>query len=124
MLMSLRLNRRYADLRRAKDLAQAEAVRAVRALNERLEEQVLLRTAALQQEIGRRAALEGELREALAVETRTREEQQDFVAMVSHEFHTPLAIINTTAQQIARNPAAVWEKPCSAARTCVRPAAA
>lgn len=110
MLMSLRLNRRYADLRRAKDLAQAEAVRAVRALNERLEEQVLLRTAALQQEIGRRAALEGELREALAVETRTREEQQDFVAMVSHEFHTPLAIINTTAQQIARNPAAVWEK--------------
>lgn len=110
MLMSLRLNRRYAGLRRAKDQAQAEAVRAVRALNERLEEQVALRTAALQQEIGRRAALEGELREALAVETRTREEQQDFVAMVSHEFHTPLAIINTTAQQIARNPAAVWEK--------------
>ncbi|MDN2712504.1 sensor histidine kinase [Janthinobacterium sp. SUN118] len=110
MLMSLRLNRRYAELRRAKDLAQAQAVRAVRALNERLEEQVALRTAALRQEIGRRAALEGELRAALEVETRTREEQQDFVAMVSHEFHTPLAIINTTAQQIARNPGAVWDK--------------
>ncbi|MCC7706059.1 sensor histidine kinase [Janthinobacterium sp. GW460P] len=110
MLMSLRLNRRYAGLRRAKDLAQAQAVQAVRALNERLEEQVALRTAALQQEIGRRAALEGELRAALEVETRTREEQQDFVAMVSHEFHTPLAIINTTAQQIARNPGAAWEK--------------
>ena len=110
MLMSLRLNRRYAGLRRAKDLAQAEAVQAVRALNERLEEQVALRTAALQQEIGRRAVLEGELRAALEVETRTREEQQDFVAMVSHEFHTPLAIINTTAQQIARNPGAAWEK--------------
>ncbi|MGK5037875.1 7TM diverse intracellular signaling domain-containing protein [Janthinobacterium sp. LB3P118] len=110
MLMSLRLNRRYAELRRAKDQAQAEAVRAVRAMNERLEEQVALRTAALRQEIGRRAALEGELRAALEVETRTREEQQDFVAMVSHEFHTPLAIINTTAQQIARNPEASWDK--------------
>ena len=110
MLMSLRLNRRYAELRRAKDLAQAEAVRAVRALNERLEGLVALRTEALQQEIGRRAALETDLRAALAVETRTREEQQDFVAMVSHEFHTPLAIINTTAQQIARNPGAAWDK--------------
>ena len=110
MLMSLRLNRRYAGLRRAKDQAQAEAVRAVRALNERLEEQVALRTAALQQEIAWRVTLEAELRTALEVETRTREEQQDFVAMVSHEFHTPLAIINTTAQQIARNPAAAWEK--------------
>lgn len=110
MLMSLRLNRRYAELRRAKDRAQAEAVSAVRALNERLEEQVALRTVALRQEIGRRAALEGELRAALEVETRTREEQQDFVAMVSHEFHTPLAIINTTAQQIARNADAPREK--------------
>ncbi|MGK5047538.1 sensor histidine kinase [Janthinobacterium sp. GB4P2] len=43
MLMSLRLNRRYAELRRVRDLAQAEAVRAVHALNERLEEQVALR---------------------------------------------------------------------------------
>ena len=110
MLMSLRLNRRYAELRRAKDRAQAEAVRAVRALNERLEEQVARRTLALQQEIGRRAALEGELRAALEVETRTREEQQDFVAMVSNEFHTPLAIINTTAQQFARNTEAPREK--------------
>ncbi|MEM8517982.1 sensor histidine kinase [Janthinobacterium sp. CAN_S7] len=110
MLMSLRLNRRYAELRRAKDRAQAEAVHAVRALNERLEEQVAQRTLALQQEIGRRAVLEGELRAALEVETRTREEQQDFVAMVSHEFHTPLAIINTTAQQIARNTEAPREK--------------
>ncbi|MDC8757836.1 sensor histidine kinase [Janthinobacterium fluminis] len=110
MLMSLRLNRRYAGLRRAKEQAQAQAVQAVRELNERLEEQVARRTAALQQEIGRRAALEGELRAALEVETRTREEQQDFVAMVSHEFHTPLAIINTTAQQIARNPDAPRDK--------------
>lgn len=110
MLMSLRLNRRYAELRRAKDQAQADTVRAVSALNERLEEQVARRTDALQQEIGRRTVLEGELRAALQVETRTREEQQDFVAMVSHEFHTPLSIINTTAQQIARNTDAPREK--------------
>jgi signal transduction histidine kinase len=87
MLMSLRLNRRYAELRRAKDRAQAEAVRAVRPSMNGWKSR-WLRTTALQQEIGRRAALEGELRTALAVETRTREEQLDFVAMVSHEFHT------------------------------------
>ena len=110
MLMSLRLNRRYAELRRAKDLAQAQAVQAVQLLNERLEGLVTVRTDALQQEIGRRAALEVDLRAALTLEQRAREEQQDFAAMVSHEFHTPLAIINTTAQQIARNRAAPWDK--------------
>lgn len=110
MLMSLRLNRRYSELRRAKDMAQAESVQAAHLLNGRLEGLVTLRTDALQQEIGRRAALEADLRAALAMEQRAREEQQDFAAMVSHEFHTPLAIINTTAQQIARNPGAAWDK--------------
>jgi signal transduction histidine kinase len=32
-----------------------------------------------------------------------RQEQHDFVAMVSHEFLTPLAIINTVTQQLAGN---------------------
>lgn len=110
VLMSLRLNSRYDGLRREKETAQAEAIQAVRRLNENLEGEVEKRTADLRQEIGRRQLLEQELRAALEVERRTKEEQQDFVAMVSHEFRTPLAIINTTAQQIARNQDAPVEK--------------
>ena len=43
------------------------------------------------------------LKQALAVEQAARQQQRDFVAMVSHEFRTPLAIISTSAQQIANN---------------------
>jgi len=43
------------------------------------------------------------LRAALIGERRAREEQKDFVGMVSHEFRTPLAIINTSIQQLAAN---------------------
>ncbi|MFZ4285632.1 ATP-binding protein [Variovorax sp. HJSM1_2] len=50
------------------------------------------------------------LREALRVEQRAREEQRDFVSMVSHEFRTPLAIISTSAQQLASNPFAPMSK--------------
>lgn len=109
-LMSLRLNLRYDELRRDKAMAQAETVRAVRQLNDSLEHQVARRTAALQQEITQRVQLEQELRKALDVERQIKEEQQDFVAMVSHEFRTPLAIITTTAQQIAKNLDAAREK--------------
>ncbi|HTH39531.1 MAG TPA: ATP-binding protein, partial [Rhodocyclaceae bacterium] len=110
LLMSLRLNRRYDVLRREKAEAQAAAVQAIRTLNEGLEREVESRTADLKQEIARRVILETELRAALEVERRIKEEQQDFVAMVSHEFRTPLSIINTTAQQVAKNPDAPWEK--------------
>lgn len=103
ILMSLRLNSRYDGLRREKAAAQAEALQAMNLLNENLEREVDKRTTALVQEISRRKVLEQELRDALEVEKRTNEEQHDFVAMVSHEFRTPLAIINTTAQLIAKN---------------------
>ncbi len=43
------------------------------------------------------------LRAALEAERRAREEQKEFVGMVSHEFRTPLAIINTSIQQLAAN---------------------
>lgn len=43
------------------------------------------------------------LKQALVVEQAARQQQRDFVAMVSHEFRTPLAIISTSAQQIANN---------------------
>lgn len=116
VMMSLRLNSRYDGLRREKEQAQAEAVRAVRALNESLEDQVAARTTALRKEISRRERLEQELRQALEMERRIKEEQQDFVAMVSHEFRTPLAIISTTAQQIAKNLDAAREKTLTRCR--------
>lgn len=50
------------------------------------------------------------LQTELRVERRAREEQNDFVGMVSHEFRTPLAIINTSIQQLAANMDAPAEK--------------
>lgn len=43
------------------------------------------------------------LKQELAIARAAHQEQRDFMALVSHEFRTPLAIINTTAQQLARN---------------------
>ena len=103
LLMSLRLAWRYDELKTSKELAQQQAAEAERRVNESLELQVTERTLALQEEIAQRIQLEQFLRQALETERRIKEEQQDFVAMVSHEFRTPLAIINTTAQQLSRN---------------------
>ncbi|QPF73641.1 sensor histidine kinase [Roseateles sp. DAIF2] len=110
VLMSMRLNRRYDQERRDKESAQARIVEIVGKHNERLEQAVRARTTDLRQEIAQRERLEQELRAALETERRAKQSQLDFVAMVSHEFRTPLAIINTTAQQIARNLDAVREK--------------
>lgn len=113
LLMSMRLNRRYDMLRREKESAQARIVRMVGKHNDRLEREVRRRTADLRQEIERRQGLERDLRAALETERQARQSQLDFVALVSHEFRTPLAIINTTAQQIARNLEAAREKTLS-----------
>ncbi len=110
VLMSVRLSKGYETLRHEKELAQARLVALIRQQNEQLEQEVQRRTAALRQEIGRREYLETELRTALETERRAKQSQLDFVAMISHEFRTPLAIINTTAQQIARNLDAAREK--------------
>jgi signal transduction histidine kinase len=56
--------------------------------------------AALQREIAERTELQSQLRAALATEREARSAQRQFVAMVSHEFRTPLAIIDATAQRI------------------------
>lgn len=52
---------------------------------------------------------------ALDMERRTLAEQREFVAMVSHEFRTPLAIITTTAQLLGRSqngPVDVHQERC------------
>ncbi|MGJ7609596.1 MULTISPECIES: sensor histidine kinase [unclassified Variovorax] len=110
LLMSMRLSRRYDQLRRDKEAAQARVVQVVGRQNDLLEEEVRRRTADLRKEIEQRERLEIDLRAALETERRAKQTQLDFVAMVSHEFRTPLAIISTTAQQIARNLDAAREK--------------
>jgi signal transduction histidine kinase len=103
VVMSLGITGQYNQIKREKLSAQA-------ALNESLEVQVLERTASLVDEISRREQSENEVRQTLDVMVRARQEQQDFVAMVSHEFRTPLAIINTVTQQLANNLDAPREK--------------
>jgi signal transduction histidine kinase len=94
VVMSLGITGQYNQIKRENLIAQA-------ALNESLEVQVLERTASLVDEIVRRETSENEARRALEVEIQARQEHQDFIAMVSHEFRTPLAIINTVTQQVA-----------------------
>lgn len=116
LLMSLRLHASYDTLR-------AQAGEAVRRLNEGLEQEVAARTADLEREIAWRKLTENELAAALEAERRIREEQRSFAGMVSHEFRSPLAIINVTAQQIARNPEAPWDEVtarCKNLRDAVR----
>jgi len=96
VVMSLGITGHYNQIKREKLAAQA-------ALTESLEVQVMERTATLVEEIARREELELEMRRALEVEVQARQEQHDFVGMVSHEFRTPLAIINTVTQQLANN---------------------
>jgi len=115
--LSLIVMGRHELRRRARERQQAQAAAEMaRMHNQSLQHEVALRTAELQAEIQRRSALEGELRASLAQERQVRAEQRDFVAMVSHEFRTPLAIISTSAQQLGRNLAAPVEKSLARCR--------
>lgn len=109
-LMSLRIISHYNTLKRESAQVQARAAEQALRHGEHLEAQVRLRTRELRNEIARRERLEQDLRAALVKEKHVLEEQRDFVAMVSHEFRTPLAIISTSAQQLARNLGASTEK--------------
>ena len=109
-VMSFRLINSYEKLTKDKEAVQRKILQMVSEQNEILEREVNLRTEILQQEIRRREILEKDLRNAINMEHQTKKSQLDFLSMVSHEFRTPLAIINTTAQQIARNLDASREK--------------
>ena len=111
LLLSLIIVGRHERQRRHKERQQANlAADLARQHSHRLEREVALRTTEMQGEIQRRVELEEELRTSLEHERRVFAEQREFVAMVSHEFRTPLAIITTSAQQLARNLTAPVEK--------------
>lgn len=119
--MSLVLMNRYNAMKAAMAEAHAEALRLKTEHAETLEAEVLARTASLTEEIARREVLEAELRAALDVEKHARQEQRDFVAMVSHEFRTPLAIIDTSAQRIAgTSPLGATRERCGNIREATR----
>jgi signal transduction histidine kinase len=88
--------------------AERERVLAVRLEAEQaLEGTVARRTAELQQtnaalheEIAARARLEARLRASLDVERQAIAQQREFVSMVSHEFRTPLTVIDGAAQSL------------------------
>lgn len=55
---------------------------------------------ALRDEIGKRSRLETRLRQSLEETRKMADQQQEFVSMVSHEFRTPLAVIDAAAQSL------------------------
>ncbi|MGJ7546687.1 sensor histidine kinase [Variovorax sp. LT1R16] len=55
---------------------------------------------ALRDEIAKRSRLETRLLQSLDVTRRSAEQQHEFVSMVSHEFRTPLAVIDAAAQSL------------------------
>ncbi len=75
-----------------------EEISAARAT---LEQRVAERTAELNASREALLAAKGAMETALARETEAKEQLQQFLSMVSHEFRTPLAIIDSAAQMLA-----------------------
>ncbi|WP_259651930.1 sensor histidine kinase [Variovorax sp. UMC13] len=69
----------------------------------------------LRDEIDKRIRLETRLLESLDITRKAAEQQQEFVSMVSHEFRTPLAIIDAAAQSLDLSK--VREEPAVKLRT-------
>lgn len=78
-------------------LAQEETA-AYRLQNVVLEEAVLARTSALEESLAREQELAGKLARALALETELGELQSRIITVVTHEFRTPLSIINSSSE--------------------------
>jgi two-component system, sensor histidine kinase LadS len=121
VVMSLAIIYRYKRIKEAGEQAHAETLMLKTRRAEELEDEVAARTLSLTTEIARREQLERDLRRSLEVEKQARQEQRDFVEMASHEFRTPLAIIDTSVQRIAGSePAAVTRERCSNIREATR----
>ncbi|HEY7886583.1 MAG TPA: sensor histidine kinase [Cellvibrionaceae bacterium] len=107
VLLNLALARRAWQAENDKLVAQDALLVKARESKERLEELVLQRTyqldminSSLQAEVEEREQTEVQLRQALIAEQLALKTQQEFVAMVSHEFRSPLAVIDTAAHNL------------------------
>ncbi len=99
-ILPITIARRTRRAEKAKEMAQLQALAEALRAERELEQRVAQRTDELAQEIRRRQALQGELQKALETERSTLAVQRQFVSMLSHEFRTPLAIIDATAQRM------------------------
>lgn len=100
VVLSLALMRRVRDSeRRALVLARESEERLDRKVGERTSE-LADANRRLMSEIAERRAAQTELASSLKSERKMLDAQRDFVAMVSHEFRTPLAVIKTVAQRL------------------------
>lgn len=78
---------------------QAQAETAVyRLQNEELEEAVAFRTSALEESLSREQHMAEKLALALQSETQLSEMQSRIITVVSHEFRTPLSVINSSSE--------------------------
>ncbi|MBN9421905.1 MAG: hypothetical protein BGO63_15470 [Candidatus Accumulibacter sp. 66-26] len=107
VLLPILLARRALRSEKEKELAQELVLESLYRVERELEARVDYRTteladanAKLEREMRERLALQTQLEEALQTERQTLATQRQFVSMLSHEFRTPLAIIDTAAQRM------------------------
>ncbi|WJI17527.1 sensor histidine kinase [Pseudoxanthomonas winnipegensis] len=100
LLLTFSFAQRFYTLEKERQDALALALTASQRAEASLEHKVRERTRELDEEIAQRQATELRLRQALTTEQRLREEQREFVTMLSHEFRTPLAIIHASGQML------------------------
>jgi signal transduction histidine kinase len=90
VLMQMTVNDRVLAAKRAYDQAREQALAAEKRATEGLNREVAQRTEALEN--------------ALASEQRVVEQQKMFVRLISHEFRTPLAVIDASARSMSLLP--------------------
>ncbi|MGJ7490726.1 sensor histidine kinase [Variovorax sp. ZT4R33] len=98
-----RTRRAERDVRQEREQVlsvRREAEQALESTVERRTAELAGANVALRDEIAKRSRLEARLLQSLDVTRQTVEQQHEFVSMVSHEFRTPLAVIDAAAQSL------------------------